>query len=101
MIVEQAEFAIVEGREEEFERTMMVAREVIARSPGFVSVELARGIERPSVYLLRVHWRAVDDHMRGFRESELYKEWSSLVRPFFAGDPKVEHFEPRIAPFKG
>jgi heme-degrading monooxygenase HmoA len=101
MIIESAEFTITEGREEAFEQTMLVARTVVAKSPGFISIEFGRGVERPSVYQLRICWRTVENHMKDFRESELYTEWSSLVRPFFAAPAKVEHFEAKIDPFKG
>jgi heme-degrading monooxygenase HmoA len=99
MIHELAQFTIEAGREAEFEQTMLRAREVIARSPGFVSIEYWRGIERPDVYTLLVKWQTVDDHLVGFRGSELFQEWAGLTRPFFVGDPVVEHHDPRTGPF--
>jgi heme-degrading monooxygenase HmoA len=101
MIVEHAEFTVTEGRELEFEQALRTARSVVARAPGFVWIEFARGIERQSVYLVRIAWRSVDDHRKGFRESELYQEWSALVRPFLSADPRVEHLEPRMNQFRG
>lgn len=101
MIVEIAEFSVVEGREDEFEQTMLVAREVVARSPGFVSIDYGRGVERPSVYQLRIVWETLENHLRDFRESELYVEWARLTRPFFASDPRVEHFAPVASAFPG
>ena len=101
MIVEQAEFTITEGREQEFEDVMRTARTVVAQAPGFVWIELARGVERPSVYLVRIAWRSVENHLRDFRESPLYANWSALVRPFLSAEPRVEHLEPRMNPFRG
>lgn len=99
MIHELAQFTIEAGREAEFEQTMLTAREVIARSPGFVSIEYWRGIERPYVYTLLIKWQTVEDHLVGFRQSELFSEWAALTRPFFAGDPVVEHYDPRSSSF--
>jgi heme-degrading monooxygenase HmoA len=101
VIHEIAEFTIAEGREPEFEDTMMIARRVIARAPGFVSIEYWRGVERPQVYTLIIKWRSVEAHTEGFRQSALYSEWSALVRPFFAAPPEVAHAVPRINPFHG
>ena len=101
MIIESVQFAIVEGREQEFEQVMTRAREVIGRAKGFGSLEVARGVERPSVFQLLIRWDSVEDHLTGFRESEAYADWSALVRPFFAGDPLVEHFEVRLETWQG
>jgi heme-degrading monooxygenase HmoA len=51
-------------------------------------------VERPSVYLLLVEWERVEDHTEGFRGSELYERWRSLLHPFFAEPAAVEHFAP-------
>ena len=40
MIIESVQFAIVEGREQEFEQVMTRAREVIGRAKGFGSLEV-------------------------------------------------------------
>jgi heme-degrading monooxygenase HmoA len=101
MIHELAQFTIIEERAEEFEQMMLQARQVIARSPGFISIEYWRGIERPQVYTLLIAWDSVDDHLVGFRQGGLYSEWAALTRPFFAGDPSVEHFQPVEASFQG
>jgi heme-degrading monooxygenase HmoA len=93
MIVEQAMFSITAGSEREFEAAIAQAREVIAEARGFHSLRLMRGIERPSRYLLIVEWDTVDDHMVGFRESELFVRWRDVIGSFFASPPEVEHFE--------
>jgi heme-degrading monooxygenase HmoA len=43
--------------------------------------------------LLLIEWETMEDHTVGFRESDSYKEWSAIVRPYFAKAPHVEHFE--------
>ena len=92
MIVEHAELSILPGNEAEFEAAFPRAQAVIAQADGFRWIEVHRGIERPSTYLLRIAWDSVDDHMVGFRESERYTEWRAIIGPFFAEPAKVEHF---------
>jgi heme-degrading monooxygenase HmoA len=96
LILEQAIFAITPGSEPEFEAAMEEAKEVIAQARGFRSFRLQRGIERPSTYVLFNEWDTVEDHMVGFRESELFVRWRELIGPYFAAAPEVEHFESAV-----
>ena len=97
MILEQAVFAITPGSEADFEAAVGEAKEVIAQAKGFRSFKLQRCIERPSTYLLLNEWDTVDDHMVGFRESDLFGRWRELIGPYFAAPPEVEHFESPVA----
>ena len=51
---------------------------------------LQRGVEQPSTYLLLVEWNSVEDHVQGFRESELFVRWRELIGSYFAAPPEVE-----------
>lgn len=93
MILERAVFAIKPGSEQDFEAAMEQAKEVVAQADGFRSFRLQRGIDRPSTYLLLIEWGTVEDHMQGFRESELFVRWRELIGPHFAAPPEVEHYE--------
>jgi heme-degrading monooxygenase HmoA len=55
-------------------------------------MELHRGVEDPNRYLLLVEWETLDDHMVGFRESEAFVEWRSLIGPYFVSPPVVDHY---------
>jgi heme-degrading monooxygenase HmoA len=94
MILERAQIPVDEGREAAFEAAMAQARAVISESPGFRSIRVLKGIERPSVYLLLIEWDTLEDHTVGFRESERFVRWRELIGPFFASPPEVEHFDP-------
>ncbi len=93
MILEQAIFQIKPGSEKEFEAALEQAKEVISQAAGFRSLKLLRGIEQPSTYLLLNEWDTVEDHMQGFRESDLFARWRELIGPYFAAAPAVEHYE--------
>jgi len=92
MILEQAVFAIKPGSESDFEAAVEQATELFAQVHGFRSLRLLRGVEQPATYLLLNEWDTVEDHMVGFRESELFPRWRELVGPYFAAPPVVEHF---------
>lgn len=93
MIVEHVVLPIRAGQEADFETTFGEAKAIIAGSPGFRSLTLARCIERPDSYLLLVEWDRLEDHTEGFRGSARYEQWRSLLHPFYDPAPVVEHYE--------
>jgi len=92
MILEHALLPVIAGREAEFEATMREAYPLIAATPGFLGLELHRGIEQPSSFLLLVRWESVEAHSVGFRQSDRYPRWRELLHHFYDPFPLVEHY---------
>ena len=92
MILEQAVLDVKPGEESAFEAAFARAQRIIAGSPGYLSHELQRCIERPNRYLLLVRWRTLADHTEGFRKSAPYQEWKALLHHFYDPFPTVEHY---------
>jgi heme-degrading monooxygenase HmoA len=96
VITEHALLQVLPGREDEFVDAMERAKELISSSPGFVSLSVQRGIERPGCFLLLVEWERLQDHTEGFRGSEAYEEWRAALHHFYDPFPVVEHYEPVV-----
>jgi heme-degrading monooxygenase HmoA len=94
MILERVVIHVLPGQEESFEAALLEARKVIGRADGFRSLEALRGIESPHDYLLLIEWERLEDHVPGFRESELFNDWRALIGPHFDGAPELEHYAP-------
>ena len=94
MILESAALEVTPGQTQAFEAAFRRAQRILAASPGYLSHELQRCIERPNRYLLLVRWRTLEDHTEGFRQSEPYQEWKRLLHHFYDPFPTVEHYEP-------
>jgi heme-degrading monooxygenase HmoA len=92
MILEQAVLDVRPGLEGEFETAFAEARSIIESMPGFVSLELRRGLEHPSRYLLLVQWERLEDHTEGFRGSAEYETWRTQLHHFYDPGPTLEHF---------
>jgi heme-degrading monooxygenase HmoA len=92
VITEHALLPVKPGLEAEFESAFAEARPIIASMPGFISLQLKRGIESPSNYLLLVEWESVEHHEVGFRQSPEYQQWRALLHHFYDPFPVVEHF---------
>lgn len=93
MILELADIRIHPGKQAEFDAAIQRGLEqVISRSKGFKGFKVNKGIESPERYVLQIFWETLENHTVDFRESPLFQEWRSIVGPFFAAPPVVEHF---------
>lgn len=97
MIVESALLPVIPGKEEEFEAALEEAKSYISASKGFVSLEVSRGVESPSTYLMVVKWETLEDHTEGFRGSELFEKWRAALHHFYDPKPVVEHYRPAVS----
>jgi len=93
MITEHAILPVIPGQEVEFIEAMNRAKSIIASAPGFLSLRVERCIEQPSSFLLLVEWESLEAHTEGFRNSDAFGEWRSLLHHFYDPFPIVEHFE--------
>lgn len=93
MVIERVELSVTSGREESFEAAMRHGLELLQGADGCIAASLARGVERPSHYLLQLHWRSIDDHT-AFTKTQAFAEFRELAGPYFAERPAMEHFKP-------
>jgi len=93
MILEVAPLQIHPGQGEAFEESFRRAQAIISASPGYISHELHRCLERPNEYVLLVRWESVEAHEVGFRGSPQYQEWKVLLHHYYDPFPTVLHFE--------
>ena len=92
MILEHALLTVRPGEQEAFEAAFAQAGRLIAASPAFRGLRLARCLERDTRYLLLVEWDRLEDHTDGFRGSPVYEDWRALLHSFYDPFPVVEHF---------
>ena len=93
MILEAAIIDIKPGTSKDFETSLEKAQFVISKSKGYIGHQFQKCIEQDNRYLLLIRWQTLDDHTKGFRGSELFKEWRALIGPFFETPPQVQHYE--------
>jgi heme-degrading monooxygenase HmoA len=93
MILEAAYLNVKSGKTSEFEEAFKQASSIIASMKGYIHHELQRCIENPDKYLLLVQWETLADHTEGFRGSDEYHEWKTLLHHFYDPFPTVDHFE--------
>ena len=93
MVLELAEITIRPGEQAPFNAAIARGIEtVISRAVGFRRASVHKGIESPERYVLQIEWDTLENHTVDFRGSPAFAEWRSMVGPFFAQPPRVEHF---------
>lgn len=97
MILEVATLNVRAGESDAFEQAFSQAQNIISSMPGYVSHQLQRCLESEVKYLLLVQWQRLEDHTIGFRQSQQYQDWKSLLHHFYEPFPTVEHYAPVFA----
>ena len=91
MILEIAFVEVLPDHLESFEQAVKSAvQEILPQAKGFVDFQLHKGIEQSNTYTFHINWQTLDDHTIGFRESDLFVQWRSMIGGFFAKPPTVE-----------
>ncbi len=93
MILEVAILNIKQSKSTEFEAAFKKAQLIISSMPGYISHELQKCIEQENKYILLVHWKKLEDHTKGFRESSEYLIWKEVLHHFYEPFPEVEHYK--------
>ena len=93
MIVEVADFRVDPKDHEAFGQALSRGvQTVLSQAQGYMTHSILACIESPGRYLLTVHWKTLEDHMVGFRQSPAFADWRAIIGPFFVQPPHVEHF---------
>lgn len=93
MIVEYIRYSLPAERQSEFEAAYMKAQESLAASPHCLSWELARCVEEPRLYILRIEWDSQEGHLQGFRQSPEFRAFFAAIRPFVEDIEEMRHYE--------
>lgn len=93
MVLEVAVLNVIPEKMNEFESSFVIAQEIIQKMRGYKGHQLQKCIEVSNRYLLLVNWDTLEDHTIGFRQSQEYLEWKTLLHHFYDPFPSVDHYE--------
>lgn len=92
MIVEYIRYKLPTERAEQFEAAYVTAAASLDASSHCLGYELARGVEEPEHYVLRIQWDSLDGHMQGFRTGPDFPAFFAAVRPFVDQIAEMKHY---------
>ena len=93
MVVEYIRYAVPTARAEEFEEAYSRAGRVLDEDPHCLRYEVARGVEEPEHFVVRIEWDSLEGHERGFRSSPVFGEFFAAVQPFVPEIEEMKHYE--------
>lgn len=92
MVVEYIRYRVPTDRDYEFEAAWSEAQRVLRDAPQCLSYEVARGVEEPENYVVRIEWSSVQQHEQGFRLSPAFGPFFEAVKPFFEEIEEMRHY---------
>jgi quinol monooxygenase YgiN len=92
MVVEYIRYVIAEDRSAEFEEAYRKASVVLDGDAHCLGYEVARGVEEPERFVVRIEWDSVEGHEQGFRASPRFGEFFAAVKPFFTQIEEMTHY---------
>src|SRR5699024_1415655 len=94
MIVEYIRYAVAdEAAGAALESAYAEAAASLDASEHCLGYQLARGVEEPCRYILRIEWDSREGHERGFRTSPEFRPFLEAVRPFIDAIEEMKHYE--------
>ncbi|MFJ8197646.1 group II truncated hemoglobin [Streptomyces sp. NPDC096152] len=92
--VEYIRYRVPEQQSAEFLAAHRRAATRLAAAPQCVDYELARAEDDFEHYVLRVTWTSTQDHVEGFRSSDLFPAYAAEVRPYAEQVEESRHYKP-------
>ena len=97
MIVEYIRYAVPAEQAAAFEDAYRRAGSLLEADSHCLAFEVARGLEEPAHFIVRIEWDSLDGHEQGFRSSPRFREFFAAVKPFFSEIEEMKHYEVRAA----
>src|ERR1700730_13992013 len=93
MIVEYLRYRIPADRASAFEDAYARAAVSLQASPQCVDYELARCVDEPDHYILRIRWTSAKGHLEGFRGGPQFAAFFEAIKPFVTDIDEMRHYE--------
>lgn len=93
MIVEYIRYQLGAGRADAFVSAYRTAARSLDQSTYCQGYDLARCVEDPNVFVLRILWSSAEGHMDGFRNSTEFKAFLPHVKPYIEEIEEMRHYE--------
>jgi quinol monooxygenase YgiN len=95
VVVEYIRYNVPAAREDEFEESYRRAGRVLDEDEHCLRYEIAKGVEEPEHFVVRIEWDSIEGHERGFRSSPGFREFFGAVQPFLSQIEEMNHYAVR------
>ena len=92
-VVEYIRYALDRHSGEELLAAYGEAEAQLRASPHTLGWELARCVDEPDRFILRIEWDSAEGHITGFRKGEHFPPFLKAIRPFVGEIEEMRHYE--------
>lgn len=92
MTVEYIRYKVTEEQREAFVEAYQKASEQLDASEYCLAYELTECEEEAGQFILRIEWTSKEEHLNGFRKSNLFPPFLAHVKPFFNNIQEMRHY---------
>jgi quinol monooxygenase YgiN len=93
MVVEYIRYRIPTEQGEGFAAAYARAATVLDADEHCEGYEIARGVEEPENWVVRITWDSVDGHLHGFRAAPHFQEFFTAVRQYVGAIEEMKHYD--------
>jgi quinol monooxygenase YgiN len=93
MTVEYIRYKVTEELREAFIDAYKNASIELEASQFCTAYELAECQEEAGQFILRIEWTSTDEHINGFRKSEIFPSFFAKVKPYFENIQEMRHYK--------
>lgn len=96
MTVEYIRYKISDEQRKLFIQAIESACKILIAYPDCLGYQLSHCEEDKANFIWRIEWTSVDRHLNGFRKSDQFMQFFTLVKPFFSNIQEMNHYETLI-----
>jgi quinol monooxygenase YgiN len=93
MTVEYIRYKVTEEQNQAFIEAYKDASIELNASPFCMAYELTECEEEVGQFILRIEWTSTDEHINGFRKSEIFPSFFAKVKPYFDNIQEMRHYK--------
>ncbi len=93
MSIEYIRYELTQHTAEELVSAYDAAAVHLRAAPECLSFEMARCVEAPASFILRIRWTSTEAHLQGFRKGPHFPPFLQLIRPFVPEIAEMRHYE--------
>jgi quinol monooxygenase YgiN len=95
--VEYIRYRIPKENADSFVEAYRAAVVPLTASAYCLGYDLAQCAEETELFILRIRWTSVEDHMQKFRSSKQFREFISHIGPFVPQIEEMQHYHVALA----
>ncbi len=92
MVVEYIRYRIPVDQGQDFAAAYARAATVLDADEHCLGYEIARGVEEPENWVVRISWDSIEGHEQGFRTAPHFRDFFAAVRPYFGAIQEMKHY---------